>query len=104
MDIIARFPRLPPLDDGVPVASPTASHQLPPEAVTPRPRPMQPATRRRRPTFPTASVAVLAVVAAVAWSLAAWHESVRLAGQQRPERLALQPPSVAQPAAATPTP
>lgn len=87
MHIIARFPRLPPLAD---------------EAVD---MPSEPAKRPpHRPAFPTVSVAALAAVAAVAWSLAAWHESVRLAGQHRPERLALQPPSASQPAAATTTP
>jgi hypothetical protein len=30
-------------------------------------------------------------VAAVVWSLAAWNDSVRLARQQRPERLAARP-------------
>ena len=99
MDIIARFPRLPPLDDVAPVASHSESHLPPPAVARPRPRPMQPATSRPRPTFPAASVTVLAAVAAVAWSLAAWHESTRLASQQRPERLALEPPSVTQPAA-----
>lgn len=89
MDIIARFPRLPPLDH---------------EAVALPYTPAQRASPRPRPTFPTMSVAALAAVAAVAWSLAAWHESVRLASQQRPERLALEPPSTALPAAATPTP
>jgi hypothetical protein len=89
MDIIARFPRLPPVDHEA-VAMPCTPVQRP----APRPR----------PTFPTMSVAALSAVAAVAWSLAAWHESVRLASQQRPERLALQPTSAAQPAAATPTP
>lgn len=87
MDIIARFPRLPPLAD---------------EAVE---MPSEPAKRlSHRPAFPTMSVTALAAVAAVAWSLAAWHESTRLAGQQRPERLALQPPSASQPTAAAPTP
>ncbi|MFM8952292.1 MAG: hypothetical protein ACKOOF_04420 [Planctomycetaceae bacterium] len=89
MDIIARFPRLRPLDDEA-TARPCAPAQRP------APRPRQP--------FPTVSVAALAVVAAVAWSLAAWHESVRFASQQRPERLALEPPSAALPAAVTPTP
>jgi hypothetical protein len=104
MDIIARFPRLPPLDDVAQVASHPESHRPPPGVATPRPQPMQPTPSRRRPTFPTASVALLAAVAVVAWSLVAWHESVRFAGQQRPDRLALQPPSGAQPAVATPTP
>jgi len=104
MDIIARFPRLPPLDDVAQGASRPESHRPPPGVATPRPQPMQPTAGRRRPTFPTASVALLATVAAVAWSLAVWHESVRFASQQRPDRLALQPPSGAQSAAATSTP
>lgn len=89
MDIIARFPRLPPLAGEEVVTPSTPAHR---------------STPRRGPTFPTGSVAALAAVAAVAWSLAAWHESTRLAGQQRPERLALQPPSGAQQTPATPTP
>jgi hypothetical protein len=89
MDIIARFPRLPSLDH---------------EAVAMPRKPAQRPSPRPRPTFPTKSVAALAVVAAVAWSLAARHESVRLASQQRPERLALQPPSTGQPATATAAP
>jgi hypothetical protein len=45
----------------------------------------------RQPAFPGLSVVLLAVVAAVVWSLAAWNDSVRLARQQRPERLAARP-------------
>lgn len=103
MDIIARFPRLPPLDDLAPAASHAESHRPAPRTTTCR-RLGGPATRHRPPAFPTVSVAVLAAVAAVAWSLAAWHESVRLASQQRPDRLALQPPSAVQSTAAAPTP
>ena len=48
---------------------------------------------RRRPPFPAWSVATLAVIAAIAWTLATWHEQERLARQRRPARLALQPPA-----------
>lgn len=50
---------------------------------------------RRRPPFPTWSVAALSVIAAIAWTLATWHEQERLARQRRPDRLALQPPVTA---------
>lgn len=50
---------------------------------------------RRRPPFPAWSVATLAVIAAIAWTLATWHEQERLARQRRPARLALEPPATA---------
>ena len=48
---------------------------------------------RRRPRFPAWSVATLAVIAAIVWTLATWHEQERLARQRRPARLALEPPA-----------
>lgn len=51
---------------------------------------------RRRPPFPARSIATLAVIAAIAWTLATWHEQERLARQRRPDRLAVQPPATAQ--------
>jgi hypothetical protein len=50
---------------------------------------------RRRPRFPAWSVATLAVIAAIVWTLATWHEQERLARQRRPARLALEPPATA---------
>ena len=50
---------------------------------------------RRRLPFPAQSVATLAVIAAIAWTLANWHEQERLARQRRPERLAAEPPATA---------
>ncbi len=51
----------------------------------------------RRPAFPGVSVVVLAVLAAAVWSLAAWNDNLRLARQQRPERLAARPVVSTQP-------
>jgi len=51
----------------------------------------------RRPAFPGLSVVVLAVLAAAVWSLAAWNDNLRLARQQRPERLAARPVVSTQP-------
>jgi hypothetical protein len=42
-------------------------------------------------------VVVLAVLAAAVWSLAAWNDNLRLARQQRPERLAARPVVSTQP-------
>lgn len=70
-----------------------------PDLTDPRPAPPAAAAPpRARPTaqggrqpFPAWSVAALAIVAAVVWVLASWHEQERLARQRRPERLARQP-------------
>ena len=59
--------------------------------LSPTPSPTLSRRSVRQPAFPGLSVVLLAVVAAVVWSLAAWHDSVRLARQQRPERLASRP-------------
>jgi len=85
MDIIARFPRLP--TEAVEEAPTSPTH------LEPLPTPSPTLSRRsvRQPAFPGLSVVLLAVVAAVVWSLAAWNDSVRLARQQRPERLAARP-------------
>lgn len=104
MDIIARFPRLPPADEPAPhrdSAERRTRHDGPPRR---GPGFAAGASAHRSPAFPTVSVVTLAAVAAVAWSLAAWHESVRLASQRRPERLALQPASAAQPDTPTRSP
>lgn len=74
-----------------------------PDLADPRPAPPErsPACLARSParggrqSFPGWSVAGLALIAAVAWTLASWHEQERLARQRRPERLARQPPSTA---------
>ncbi len=97
MEIIARFPALPttPADAGLPE---------PAVAVEPKAAPCPavvtavPAVRRRRHGFPTWSVAALAFVAVVAWSLASWHEQTRLARQRRPDRLARHVPAATPPA------
>ena len=87
METIARIPNLTP----VPVDGPTA-----PRERTAAPRADIPAgAGRRRPPFPTWSVASLAVIAAIAWTFATWHEQARLARQRRPDRLAVQPPATA---------
>jgi len=87
METIARIPNLAP----VPAEGPAAPREqaAAPHAVIPT------GAGRRRPSFPTWSVASLAVIAAIAWTLATWHEQERLARQRRPDRLALQPPATA---------
>jgi hypothetical protein len=87
METIARIPNLAP----VPAEGPAAplEHAAATHAVIPV------GAGRRRPPFPTWSVASLAVIAAIAWTLATWHEQARLARQRRPDRLALQPPVTA---------
>lgn len=87
METIARIPNLAP----VPAEGPAAPRE---QAAPPRAGLAAGAGRRRQP-FPTWSVASLAVIAAIAWTLATWHEQTRLARQRRPDRLALQPPATA---------
>lgn len=97
MDIIARFPRLP--TEAVETApnGPGLLERSPPRSPTPRvsARLGSDAENRsaRQPAFPGLSVVVLAVLAAAVWSLAAWNDNLRLARQQRPERLAARPAS-----------
>ena len=93
METIARIPRL----ATAAAAQPTAAH----EEVAPPPQPAVVrsgipvfAGRRRQP-FPAWSITTLAVIAAIAWTLATRHEQERLARQRRPARLALQPPATA---------
>jgi len=86
-EAIARIPNLAP----VPAEGPAAPLE---QAAAPR-AVLAAGAGRRRPPFPTWSVASLAVIAAIAWTLATWHEQARLARQRRPERLALQPPATA---------
>jgi len=52
--------------------------------------------RRRRPTLPLRSIAVLAVLATMAWTLATWSEQERLRRQRQPVRLAREPAATAQ--------
>lgn len=87
METIARIPNLAP----VPAEGPAAplGQAAAPQAGIPL------NAVRRRPPFPTWSVATLAVIAAIAWTLATWHEQERLARQRRPDRLAVQPPATA---------
>lgn len=87
METIARIPNLGP----VPAEGPAAPRE---QAASPRAAIPAGAGRRRSP-FPTWSVATLTVIAAIAWTLATWHEQERLARQRRPDRLALQPPATA---------
>jgi hypothetical protein len=93
METIARIPRL----ALAAAAQPTAA----PEEVAPPPQPvvvrpgLPVGAGRRRPPFPAWSIATLTVIAAIAWTLATWHEQERLARQRRPARLALQPPATA---------
>jgi hypothetical protein len=51
--------------------------------------------RPQRRSFPAGSTTVLATLAALAWMLAAWNDSLRLARSHRPDRLASQPPATA---------
>lgn len=87
METIARIPNLAP----VPAESAAASRE---QAASPRAA-IATGAGRRRPPFPTWSVATLAVIAAIAWTVATWHEQARLARQRRPDRLAVQPPATA---------
>lgn len=87
METIARIPDLGP---SVPAEPAAATEQAP----VGRPV-IAPGAGRRRPPFPVWSVATLAVIAAIAWTLATWHEQERLARQRRPDRLAVQPPATA---------
>lgn len=66
MKVLARIPLLDPSEASPPAAS----------AVSAEPRPI--ARRRRGGPFPVASVAVLALLAAMAWSLATWNDARRL--------------------------
>lgn len=52
--------------------------------------------RRRRPGFPARSIAILTVLAAVAWTLVTWTEQERLRRQRQPLRLAREPAASAQ--------
>jgi hypothetical protein len=54
------------------------------------------AERRRRPAFPARSIAILTVLAAVAWTLVTWSEQERLRRQRQPLRLAQEPAATAQ--------
>lgn len=47
--------------------------------------------RRRGPRFPLRSIAVLAALAAIAWTLVTWSEQERLRRQRQPLRLAREP-------------
>lgn len=86
MKVLARIPAL----DAVAIPTPAeggpsaAAPSRPDAAAEGRSRP-----RRRRSTgrFPTASIAVLGILAAVAWSLASWNDAHR-AERSRLERLA----------------
>lgn len=51
---------------------------------------------RRRPTFPLRSIAVLAVLATIAWTLATWSEQERLRRQRQPVKLAREPAATVQ--------
>jgi hypothetical protein len=86
METIARIPHLAPAATEEPTAAPEP-------AVVRSGIPV--GAGRRRPPFPAWSVATLAVIAAIAWILATWHEQERLARQRRPARLALEPPATA---------
>ena len=86
METIARIPHLAPAATEEPTAAPEP-------AVVRSGIPV--GAGRRRPPFPSWSVATLAVIAAIAWTLATWHEQERLARQRRPARLALEPPATA---------
>lgn len=66
MKVLARIPLLDPSEASPPVAAP------------PRVEPRGSSRRRRHRPFPVASVAVLAVLAAMAWSLATWNDARRL--------------------------
>ena len=51
---------------------------------------------RRRPAFPIRSIAILAVFATIAWTLATWSEQARLRRQRQPVRLAREPAATVQ--------
>jgi hypothetical protein len=80
MKILARIPELVPQPSAMSTAAPVPQ---------PAKSPTAPVRRQRRPgsRFPFASVAALAGIAAVAWSLASWNDG-RRAEQSRLERLA----------------
>jgi hypothetical protein len=87
MKVIARIPLVP---QPLTVRSSAAGVEEPAAVVTPAPRKRAaPQARRRgaRPRFPAASVTALALLAAVAWSLATWNDA-RRAERSRLERLA----------------
>lgn len=92
MKVLARFPLLPAAagPDGAVCAEerPAAAGQA-----TLHPAPVVEPQRRPRRGFPASSTMVLATLAAVAWMLAVWNDSLRLARSRRPERLASQPPA-----------
>ena len=83
MKVIARIPSLAP--EAPDHRPPCATHDREPIAA---PVPRGDARRRRvRPTFPGVSVTVLAVLAAVVWTLASWNDGRRLE-RARQERIA----------------
>ena len=90
METIARIPDLGRAEPTEPTEPSAAVEQAPLCRVG-----ITPGTGRRRPQFPTGSIAGLMAWAAVAWALATWHEQDRLARQRRPDRLAAQPPATA---------
>lgn len=97
MKVLARIPAL----DAIDAAAIRSADMVEVDASTPgavgaqgpvpglRRRP----ARRPRGRFPTASIAALAVLATVAWSLASWNDACR-AERSRQERLARLQPAV----------
>lgn len=88
MKVLARFPAL----DTVPATACTADGGVDaaamPDGAAGRPRVATETRRRRtRERFPGGSVAVLALMAAIVWSLASWNDACRLE-RSRQERLA----------------
>lgn len=97
MKVLARIPRLP--ANGVSAALGAAMHRpaVHDEAqAAPAPVVESPG-RRPRGGFPATSTLLLVTIAAVAWLMAGWNDSLRLARSRRPERLASQPPKAAAP-------
>lgn len=95
MKVLARIPALEAIDAA---AIPAAAADVIDSREAPAPRTRsglrrQPA-RRRRSRFPTASIAALAVLAGIAWSLASWSDA-RRAERSRLERLARMQPTAA---------
>lgn len=97
MKVLARIPRLP--ADGVSAALGHAMRQ-PAALDEPGAAPasvVESQGRRPRGGFPATSTLLLVAIAVVAWLMAGWNDSLRLARSRRPERLASQPPKAAAP-------
>jgi len=95
MRILATIPALATgADPGGATNGPDAGGAPAPPAVVRRPAvgPRLPASRSRRQAFPLRSLAALAALALVAWSLAHWNDARRLRHQEA-AKLADRPPA-----------